>query len=286
MRYFNFRPRKITLLVKEHVDILERALAEGRREVEISLDLGKTRTRVGIEKDHLLLPDGQSIGLSLLRKMKSGDVCMVEKNRVLKVAFFADGRYYRLLSVGANEAPTLEISGIHMHRIKEITPWNDAREKIKSLKIPRGGKILEVGTGLGYTAIWALNNGGEVLSIEKDPNVMKIAEVNPWSRELVDSRVKIILGDATEVVNELPKFSFDRIIHDSPRFALAGALYSKTFYKALFELLKPQGGLYHYVGDPGKWRRKKLMAGVSKRLKEVGFVNLQTRAAGLLAKRP
>ncbi|MGC9072426.1 MAG: hypothetical protein ACP5HK_07055 [Acidilobus sp.] len=35
--------------------------------------------------------------------------------------------YYKLVPVEGSEAPTLEINGIHKHRVKDTTPLEDAR---------------------------------------------------------------------------------------------------------------------------------------------------------------
>ena len=286
MRTYNFRPRSGILLVKETAQEIEKAISEGRSEIQISLDLGLSKSLVKIEGNHAIFPDGSRIDIERIKKIESGDVCLIEDNEVFKLAFYSQGRYYRLLSVGPSEAPTLEVSGIHMHRIKYTTPWKDSLEKIKAVRVFDGARVLDIGTGLGYTAIIAHRWGGDVLSIEVDENVLRMAEANPWSRELSSPGIEIVLGDAVKVVKELPESSFHRVVHDPPRFALAGELYSKSFYQELFRVMKPRGRIYHYVGDPGKWRRKRLVAGVIKRLKEVGFVRLKQMAAGVVAEKP
>jgi len=84
-------------------------------------------------------------------------------------------KFYKLIPTST--WPTLEISGIHMHRIKDVDPKTDTELKIKSLgKIY--GKILDICTGLGYTAILAARKKSveKVVTIEKDENVIKIAK--------------------------------------------------------------------------------------------------------------
>ncbi|HHI00479.1 MAG TPA: SAM-dependent methyltransferase, partial [Thermococcus litoralis] len=83
--------------------------------------------------------------------------------------------------------------------------------------------------------------------------------------------------------------SFDAIIHDPPRFSLAGQLYSEEFYAELFRILKPKGRLFHYVGNPGKkYRRKDLQRGVMERLRNVGFRKIKRveEALGVVALKP
>lgn len=48
-------------------------------------------------------------------------------------------------------APTMLISGIPMHRIKNTDPWRDTEEKIRAAG-PIGVSVLDTATGLGYTA--------------------------------------------------------------------------------------------------------------------------------------
>jgi len=98
----------------------------------------------------------------------------------------------------------------------------------------------------------------------------------------------VIHGDAFEVVKKFKDESFDVIIHDPPRFSLAGQLYSEEFYRELFRVLKPGGRLFHYVGNPGKrYRRKDLQRGVMERLRRAGFVGVKRveEALGVVARK-
>jgi predicted methyltransferase len=60
-------------------------------------------------------------------------------------------------------------------------------------------------------------------------------------------------------------------MHDPPRFSFAGELYSLEFYKELFRILKTNGRIFHYLGNPKKNTLKK---GVKRRLEEAGFEKL------------
>ena len=44
--------------------------------------------------------------------------------------------------------------------------------------------------------------------------------------------------------------AFDAVLHDPPRFGIAGELYSQAFYDHLARVLKPRGVLFHYTGTP------------------------------------
>ncbi|MEM3519010.1 MAG: methyltransferase domain-containing protein [Candidatus Hadarchaeales archaeon] len=282
---YHFLPKKVLLLTQAVAEKIIEANARGDKSVYITLDLGRSISKVFLREGRVEL-EGISLPMKELERIKEKDIYQVGSEGIKKVAFFAGGNYYRLVNVYQNCAPTLEINGIHMHRIKNITPWDDASEKVKLAKIFPGAKVLDICTGLGYTAILSLKRGASVVTVEKDENVLRMAEINPWSKELESPKVKMILGDATEVIHEFEKSSFDRIIHDPPRLAMAGELYSGDFYSSLFEVLKPGGTLFHYTGEPGKMRRKDVPRGVCERLKASGFEILRKTATGVVARKP
>ena len=191
----------------------------------------------------------------------------------MEIKFFDEKtkKFYKL--VPTSTWPTLEISGIHMHRIKEVDPKTDSELKIKALgKIY--GEILDVCTGLGYTAIIAARRKRvkKVITIEIDENVIKIARQNEFSKELFENpKIELIIGDAFEVIRKFEDESFDFIIHDPPRFSLAPELYSQEFYIQLFRVLKRKGRMFHYTGEPGKLSGKNFVKGIVKRLLLAGF---------------
>lgn len=284
MMQVRFSPSRLPILTKWTAEMIASA---GGGEIEVSLDLGLTRSRVRISGGMVLLPGGEEIPIEKMEGLEEGDVYFIREGRLFKAAFFAGGRYYRLLAIRPDSAPTLEISGVRMHRTEEVTPWQDAEMKVRCVKIFPGSSVLDIGTGLGYTAIWSLSLGSSsVVTVEKDQNVIRMAEVNPWSERLSDARVRILLGDAVDVIREFDDASFDRVINDPPRFALAGELYSSDFYREIFRVLRPGGWLYHYVGEPGRRRRKDMPAGVMRRLRECGFERIRREAAGILARKP
>ncbi|MEM1586477.1 MAG: methyltransferase [Candidatus Bathyarchaeia archaeon] len=184
-------------------------------------------------------------------------------------------KFYRL--VGTNTWPYLEISGIRMHRADEVDPKTDAMLKIKALgKIY--GSILDCCTGLGYTAILAAKsrNVKEVVTVEKDENVILIARENPYSKPLFeDKKIRIIIGDIIDVVKEFEDEHFNFIIHDPPRISIAPELYSLDFYKQLFRVLKSYGRILHYVGRPGERQGKNYQKGIVERLRLAGFKRIK-----------
>jgi len=250
------------------------------------VDLGKRKASVKVEGDTLWI-DSFPLRTDKLRSVvqEEDSVIFFEHGEVgFKVAFYRGGRYYKLKCVGKGIAPTLEISGIHMHNIVETDPWNDAKRKVELVCPRKGDHVLDVCTGLGYTAIHSVKRGAEVVSIEKDQWVLEIAEFNPWSRELSSPRVTLLLGDAFEVVEGLPEGFFDAAVHDPPRLSLAGELYSLEFYTKLRRALRKGARLFHYTGWPGKHRGVNIQAGIAKRLRASGFRVLKVlKGYGILA---
>lgn len=257
-----------------------RRLERGER--SLSLSLGKRPAReVRVEGGVLTFEwEGKelSVPLQSLREVLKSEraICALDPQtcRIVPASRFDESRsaFYQLVAIAPDTEPTLEINGIHMHAVKDTTPLRDAAAKVRALRVRRGDVVLDVCTGLGYTAICELRAGARrVVSIEKDENVIELARLNPWSEEL--SQVELILGDACEVVRELDSSAFDKVLHDPPRLTSeTGNLYSRDFYRELFRVLKPGGLLFHYVGNPGQRRGKRILSGVAERLRDAGFV--------------
>jgi predicted methyltransferase len=182
------------------------------------------------------------------------------------------------------EAPTMLISGIPMHRIKGTTPLEDTKTKIRALGRPYG-MILDTATGLGYTAIQAARTCDRVITIEFDPAVIKICRANPWSQGLfTNPKISKLIGDSYDLADIFPDEAFHAIIHDPPTFSLAGHLYSQTLYQTFFRILKPNGRLFHYIGNPDSRTGASVGRGVIERLENCGFSVLpKPFAFGVLA---
>jgi len=241
----------------------------------VSLDLGLTKTEVEILREAVILPTGEKVSLEDLGSItERRDAAFFPNNGQLYQIAVSNGHYYKL--VPTSGAPTVELDGIRMHRTKGTTPDRDASDKIKTLGIS-GGKVLDTCAGLGYTAGAALDRGAEVVvSIEVSPQVLRIAQMNPWSIRLFDGVVSTVLGDVSRVLDALPEGFFDYVIHDPPRLPLAGRLYGESFYTELFRMIAHGGKLFHYTGEPGsRHRGVNLWRGVSRRLSAVGFKNVE-----------
>ncbi len=263
-------------LTAKEAGLLLAKMGTGKK-VSISLDLGITEEEVELREDVVFIR-GTVVGAGDLRKFKEGRIYFYDEG-FYEAAISDRGRYKLVPTSGW---PTLEINGVRMHRTKGTTPEEDAEAKVKSLGRVRGS-VLDTNMGLGYTAIKSLEAGAEeVYTFEKDGWVFKLAKLNPYSRRLFEAggRIKITLGAVEE---HLPSFEdgyFHFIVHDPPRFALAGELYSLAFYRELFRVLRSGGALFHYVGTPGsRYRGKDLQKGVMERLRGAGFEAERVREA-------
>jgi len=289
LKKYQFKCKRLPILDCGAAKVILEAHAKKLNRVEVSLDLGRTKTSVLIREKVAVL-GGQAIPIEWLKEVASDEegLYLLEAGALRKIAFSVEGHFYKLRRAPQGGAPTLEIDGIHMHRIKEVSPWQDSLLKVKAAKVKHGSKVLDVCTGLGYTAILSLKLGArEVTTIEVNPAILEIASHNPWSCPLEDPRITILLGDAVEVVAKLPSNSYSNIIQDPPRFSWAGELYSLRFYKQLYRVLVPGGVLFHYTGAPGMRRGKDLAKGVAQRLREAGFeARLLRKVQGVVAFKP
>jgi len=180
--------------------------------------------------------------------------------------------------------PTFEIDGIKMLPTAQVSPYIDAERKV-ALIAPRGKVILDTCGGLGYFAAWCVQGGArQVLSYEKNPDVVWLRGLNPWSPAINDV-LELTLGDISELIAALPSASVDAILHDPPRFGIAGELYSQVFYDHLARVVRRQGRLFHYTGTPYKLTSGRDVPNeVAKRLRRAGFVT-EVSGDGVLATR-
>jgi predicted methyltransferase len=168
--------------------------------------------------------------------------------------------------------PTFEIDGIKMLATAQGSPYADAERKVGLIQ-PRGKVILDTCGGLGYFAAWCLlGQASQVLSYEKNPDVIWLRSLNPWS-PAVGGALTLTEADISERIATLPAASVDAVLHDPPRFGIAGELYSQVFYDHLARVLKRKGKLFHYTGAPNRLASgRDVPAEVAKRLRRAGFV--------------
>ena len=186
-------------------------------------------------------------------------------------------------------APTFEIDGIKMLPTAKESPIDDAHRKV-ALVEPRGKVLLDTCGGLGYFAACCLGAGAaRIHSFEKNPDVLWLRTLNPWSPdpEAPESggRLQLTHADISQAIAQVAEASVDALLHDPPRFGIAGELYSQVFYDQLARVLRKGGRLFHYTGSPNKLTSgRDVPREVAKRLEKAGF-KAQLALDGVLASR-
>lgn len=268
----------IDAIVLSHVQIAPLLAARkiGQALATTSADLGLTQIDVALADDGVRFPDGDTLAWddAAMIADEENQCFMLRDGTIEAIRFFSEQTHWVRTLFPTAGAPTMLVSGISMHRIKGIEPHQDTLRKVKTIA-PLTGRVLDTATGLGYTAIEAAKSANEVVTIELDPAGLEVALRNPWSRALfIDPHITQIVGDAAEEVEQFPANYFSRIIHDPPMFSMAGDLYSGAFYKQLYRILKPNGRLFHYIGDLESASNRTILPGILRRLKEAGFVRI------------
>jgi predicted methyltransferase len=122
--------------------------------------------------------------------------------------------------------PTFEIDGIKMLPTATVSPYADAERKVALIQ-PRGKRVLDTCGGLGYFAAWCLKGqASHVRSFEKNPDVIWLRSLNPWS-PAPDGALSLIQGNVAKEIVGLPAASVDWVMPDPPRFGISGVLYSQ-----------------------------------------------------------
>ncbi len=252
-----------------------------------SLDLGLTQIEAMLTVEGVRF-SGDLVSWAQLAVIVESEVNCFQLvgDAIKKVHAYSEAlrRHYSLMPTEA--APTMLVSGLPMHRIKDTNPVKDTRAKIQATE-PRG-RVLDTATGLGYTAMEAAKTADAVVTVEIDPVAQVMCAANPWSQGLFNNpKIKQIIGDSFDVIQELESASFSRVIHDPPMFGLAGDLYSGEFYEEVHRVLTPNGRLFHYIGDPDSKSGSRVTRGVAERLKAAGFRKVWSarEAFGLVAQK-
>ncbi|TZF80668.1 SAM-dependent methyltransferase [Lysobacter lacus] len=173
-------------------------------------------------------------------------------------------------------APTFEIDGIKMLPTSKASPVDDARRKV-ALVEPRGKGVLDTCGGLGYFAGCCLEAGAtRIDSFEKNADVLWLRTLNPWSpdpdSEQAGGRLQLVHADVAEAIERIPDASVDALLHDPPRFGIAGELYSLAFYQQLARVLRRGARMFHYTGSPNRLTSgRDVPREVAQRLQAAGF---------------
>jgi predicted methyltransferase len=282
-------PNDLIVLSRYQAQPLLQAKAAGQPSTSLSLDLNLTQSSVLLDAQGVQLPDGQQLMWPVIEEIAGDEngCFLIRNNTAAKIQSYSEEtqRYYSLYPTSL--APTMLLSGLPMHRIKDTDPHKDTLLKIKAASLSRG-RTLDTCTGLGYTAIEAAKVADEVITIELDAAAQAVARLNPWSQALFNNpKIKQIIGDSVEVVEKFEDATFSRIIHDPPMFALGGDLYAGVFYAELYRILKPGGKVFHYIGDLSSSSGARVSRGAIERMKRAGFRTVTPRpeAFGLVATR-
>jgi len=242
------------------------ARRSGVTQLECSLDLDRSRTRVAIGADDW---GWQEQRFPYLSSCKDRTIYHWTGEGFAPVARYTQA----LVKLVPTEwgPPTFEIDGIKMLPTSRVSPYEDARRKVEFIQ-PAGKCILDTCAGLGYFAAWCIEGGAlRVRSVEKNPDVLWLRSLNPWS-PAPGGALELEEGDIAQAIATLAPASFDAALHDPPRFGIAGELYSEAFYRELARVLKPQGKLFHYTGTPNKLTSgRDVPREVAGRLQAAGF---------------
>lgn len=268
------------LTLKVH-DELRSAARTGARTLECSLDLDRSTTTVEVDVAHWIW-EGRRF--AYLDNCKDRTIYHWTGEAFAPVARFTTS-LIKLVPTPWGP-PTFEIDGIKMLPTAQVSPYADAERKVGLIQ-PRGKIILDTCGGLGYFAAWCLQGqAAHVLSYEKNPDVIWLRSLNPWSPQNesgTGARLTLTQGDVAGQVALLPDESVDAILHDPPRFGIAGELYSQAFYDHLARVIRRNGKLFHYTGTPNKLTSGRDVANeVANRLRQAGFAT-QLNGDGVLA---
>ncbi|WP_428313254.1 class I SAM-dependent methyltransferase [Hydrocarboniphaga sp.] len=242
------------------------ARASGATSVDCSFDLDRSKTQVDLVADGFVY-DGQRYPIPEVCK----DRTIYHWNgRVFEPVARFGGSLIKLVPTPWG-APTFEIDGIKMLPTAQVSPYADAERKVGLIQ-PRGKRVLDTCGGLGYFAACCLSGGAaQVQSYEKNLDVIWLRSLNPWS-PVAGGALSLQNADVAEQIKTLASGSVDAILHDPPRFGIAGELYSQAFYDQLARVIRPRGRLFHYTGSPNKLTsRRDVPAEVATRLQRAGF---------------
>jgi uncharacterized protein len=247
--------------------------------VTLSLDLGRTTATVEPGADQWVW---QRAAYPYPQKIKDRTVYGWNGSDFEPLSRFS-GSLIKLVPT-AWGPPTFEIDGIKMLPTAKVSPFEDAQRKVALIE-PRGKRVLDCCGGLGYFAHWCLTGQvALVQSYEKNDSVLWLRSINPWSPH-GDVRLQLLHADVAQEIGALPAQSFDAILHDPPRFGIAGELYAQAFYDQLARVITRNGLLFHYTGTPNKLTSgRDVPREVQRRLVKSGF-SATLQGDGIVARR-
>lgn len=257
------------LLTLETADAICDARDQGRAAWSGSLDLGRSIDSVSID------PDGwhwHGASYPYPQALKPRTLYWWDGESYASVSRYT-GKLIKLVPTDWG-VPTFEIDGIKMLPTAKESPLDDARRKVALIQ-PAGKTVLDTCGGLGYFAACCLDAGtAHIQSFEKNEDVLWLRDINPWSPDPDASggRLRLDHADIVDAITLQADASFDAVLHDPPRFGIAGELYSLAFYQQLARVLRRGGRLFHYTGRPNALTSgRDVPREVARRLDTAGF---------------
>ncbi|MES2669761.1 MAG: SAM-dependent methyltransferase [Pseudomonadota bacterium] len=259
------------LLTRRLAEALLAARASGAGTWTGSLDLGRSSGEARLDADAW---EWRGNRYPWPGKLKDRTIYHWDGDEFASVSRYSDA----LIKLVPTEwgAPTFEIDGIKMLPTSKASPIDDARRKV-ALVQPQGKRVLDTCGGLGYFAACCLEAGAaRIDSFEKNQDVLWLRTLNPWSPDpeaaTSDGRLLLTHADVSQAIADIPDASVEAVLHDPPRFGIAGELYSQAFYDQLARVLRRGGRLFHYTGTPNTLTSGRDVPGeVLKRLQKSGF---------------
>ena len=259
------------LLTRDTAAALRAAHDRGEGDWDGSLDLGRSTGRARLDEEAW---HWRGLAYPYPGTLKERTVYWWDGEAFAPVSRFS-GSLIKLVPTEWG-VPTFEIDGIKMLPTSKASPLEDARRKV-ALVQPRGKVVLDTCGGLGYFAACCLEAGAaRIQSFEKNADVLWLRTINPWSPDPAATssggRLALAHADATEAVATVADASVDALLHDPPRFGIAGELYSLAFYGELARVLRRGGRLFHYTGSPNRLTSgRDVPREVARRLTQAGF---------------
>lgn len=260
------------LLTAQDITKIISDFKSGKKESLVRFDFGERVLKVKLWEKGIILPDERKVKFPA--RVKENFLYYVCQNEIVPVAWFSEdtGLYYKLIPTA--DWPTISLSSVPMHRKTLCSPRQDAEIKVEILS--PYGIHLETCGGLGYTAILSAKYADKIYCFEKDENVLEMAKLNPFSKDLFENPKIIVENkDISIEIKEFEDNFFNTIMHDPPTFRFAPELYNIEFYRQIYRILKPGGRLFHYTPQPGIKRGRNFPREVKGRLKSVGFINIK-----------
>ena len=258
------------ILSSQQLREINQAIQDEKDYIELSFDLnysGKKEKVMLFEKGIILKENKIEIPEI---KVKDKSCYLILEDTLERTQYFSGNGIYKLIPTSFR--PILQISGTSMHKQAFV-------ERIESEKLQ--GKVLDSGTGLGYTAIAASETAKKVVTIEFDKMVCDIQKINPYSQKLfINEKIKLIQGDLTQAIRNFQEKEFDSIVLDGGTPKSSGHFFSLENYQQVFRILKNNSKLYHYVPNPHIHRGKDFAERIMRLLKKAGFSVLERNKEG------